>query len=63
MKIFIAKNPKQLDLCLRLLYAERIPFTVGIIETNKKKIVYEVMTSISDEKSKELQEKYRILIS
>ena len=63
MKTFEANNPKQLDLCLRLLYAEHVAFTVHIRENGKGRIVYDVVTSVSDEKRIELEEKYRILIS
>ena len=63
MREFTAKNPKQLDLCLRLLYAERVPFSVNVRESNKKKIEYVVMAKVDEQKADELEEKYRILIS
>lgn len=63
MNGFMAKNPKQLDLCLRLLYAERIPFIVDIIENNKKKLVYVITAKADEQKIEELKEKFRILIS
>lgn len=63
MREFTAKNPKQLDLCLRLLYAEHIAFSVSIRETNKRKIEYVIMVEASEQKVIELEEKYRILIS
>ena len=63
MKEFMAKNPKQLDLCLRLLYSEQVPFAVTVEETDKRKIVYCITIKVEDEKVKELEEKYRILIS
>ena len=37
MQEFIANNPKQLDLCLKMLYAEKIDFLVHVNETNKRK--------------------------
>lgn len=40
MKEFTAKNPKQLDLGLRLLYAEQIGFSVKVCENEKRKIEY-----------------------
>lgn len=63
MHEFIAKNPKQLDLCLRLLYAEDIPFNVRIRESNKKKIEYVIAVTVDDSFMAKLEERYRILIS
>lgn len=63
MKYFLAKNPKQLDLCLRLLYAEHVPFVVQVAETNKKRIVYHVSAVTDEQTMRQLEEKYRILIS
>lgn len=63
MKEFIAKNPKQLDICLRLLYAEKVHFSVVVKETEKHKIEYGIGVH-ADEKTVELlREKYRILTS
>ncbi len=61
MKELIAKNPKQLDICLRLLYAEKIGFTVHVHETNKKKIYYGVAIHTDEETQAAIEEKYRIL--
>lgn len=63
MKSFVAKNPKQLNLCLRLLYCEHVPFSVNVFETDKKKIAFEVQVDVDEQKMAELREKYRILIS
>lgn len=63
MNGFLAKNSKQLDLCLRLLYAERIDFIVKVEETMKRKIVYKIYAKADTEKQLELKEKYRILTS
>lgn len=64
MKELIARTPKQLDICLRLLYAERTKFFVEVEETEKKKIMYVIRISADDEqRASELEEKYRILIS
>lgn len=63
MNGFLAKNPKQLDLCLRLLYAERVGFIVKIEETAKRKIVYKVYAVTDLDRLDELEEKYRILIA
>jgi hypothetical protein len=63
MKEFRAKNPKQLDLCLKLLYAEHMGFSVSVSENIKKKIEYVIIVDADEQKICELQEKYRILIS
>lgn len=63
MREFTAKNPKQLDLCLRLLYAEHESFFVKVRETTKKKIEYAISVEVSEQRMTELEEKYRILIS
>lgn len=63
MKAFLAKNPKQLDICLKLLYAEKVGFTVAVTENRKRKIEY-LITALTDDKTiGMLLEKYRILIS
>ncbi|MCC8159746.1 MAG: hypothetical protein LIO53_00250 [Oscillospiraceae bacterium] len=63
IKIFSAKNPKQLDLCLRMLYSEHMVFSVRVVETDKKKIAYEIQVNADNNTAEMLKEKYRILIS
>ncbi len=63
MNGFMAKNPKQLDICLRLLYAEKVSFTVRVIETHKRKIEYTVYAEADQQQISELKEKFRILTS
>ena len=63
MNMLIAKNPKQLDICLRFLYAEKVEFRVSVCESDIGKIYYEIATITDDKAIKLLQEKYRILIS
>lgn len=63
MKGFVAKNPKQLDICLRMLYADGHPFTVHIRENDKRKIEYYIVATTDDETIAKLRERYRILIS
>ncbi len=60
---FIARTPKQLDICLRLLYAENIRFMVEVQETNNHKIIYAVKALTEAQRISELKETYRILIS
>lgn len=63
MREFTAKNAKQLNLCLRLLYAEHVPFSVNVRENTKKKIEFMISVEVSEQRMNELEEKYRILIS
>lgn len=63
MKEFKARNPKQLDLCLKMLYAEGIPFSVRIEEDEKGKVFYKVYARLGIKVYEVLKEKYRILIS
>lgn len=63
VKSFTAKNPKQLNLCLRLMHAEKVSFVVKVRETERKKIYFEVTVEASRERLIDLEEKYRILIS
>ena len=63
MSGFKAYNPRQLDICLRMLYADGIDFTVKVAETSKGKIVYNIDVIVSDETMEKLQERYRIMIS
>lgn len=63
MKEFIAKNPKQLDICLRLLYAEKVHFSVVVKETEKHKIEYRIGVHADEKTVESLREKYRILTS
>lgn len=63
MRTFLARNPKQLDLCLKLLYSEKTPFSVRVVESTKKKIEYEIGVNVTGEHMTELEEKYRIMIS
>lgn len=63
MKELIARNPKQLDICLRLLYAEHMEFSVRVRETHERKIEYAIGVVAEDDRFKALEERYRILIS
>lgn len=58
-----AKNGKQLDICLRLLYAEHVQFLVHVYETDAGKIAYRVTVDADKQTVEVLREKYRILIS
>ncbi len=62
MTTFIAKNPKQLDLCLRLMYSEDVKFTVEVTQI-KRKIIYVIYASVTDREGESLERKYNVLIS
>lgn len=65
MNMLIAKNPKQLDIGLRLLYAEKVKFQVQVDENEYGRIYYSIHIdrTLSENDTKLLMEKYRILIS
>ncbi len=63
MNELLAFTPKQLDLCLKLLYAEHVGFSVDVFETEKRKIAYLVTVEGDEQTVEMLKEKYRILIS
>ena len=48
MKVYLARSAKKLDLCLRLLHYEGIEFTVKVVETEKRKIAYEISIDVDD---------------
>lgn len=63
MQYFVAKNERQLGLCLRMLYDEKITSIVSVCENDKRKIEYHVSPTTDGETFKRLQDRYRILIS
>lgn len=63
MGYLVAKNDKQLGLCLRMLYADNIPFTVKVVENNKQRIEFHVYAGTDESKVQELTERFRILVS
>lgn len=63
MRYFVAKNERQLGLCLRMLYDENITAIVTVCENDKRKIEYHISPTTDEETFKRLQERYRILIS
>lgn len=63
MKELIAKNDKQLGLCLRLMHAENVDFFVRVHETGKGKIYFGVSVKTDNHRFSEIAEKFRILTS
>ena len=63
MRSFRAVNAKQLDLCLKMLYAEKTIFSVEVVESDKMKIEYRIGVLVDELTFEKLSERYRILIS
>ena len=62
MNMFLAKNERQLGLCLRMLFDEGVNFDVQLEKTIKRKIVYYVIpNNVSDEAFLRLQDRYETL--
>lgn len=59
----LAINDKQLGICLRMLYAESVDFRVMVGENAKQKIEFYVYPVLADEKFREFENRYRIMIS
>lgn len=63
MDELVAKNPSQLDRCLRLLYGEHKKFYVNVYEDDKGRIYYGIAVDADPQTFARLKEKYRIMIS
>ena len=63
MDYFLAKNDKQLGICLRMLYADRIQPFVKTVMNEKGKIEFHVKIQADDEVFRMLDERYKVLIS
>lgn len=63
MKYFLAVNNKQLGLCLRMLYAEKIQGFVETVMNSKGRIEFHIGIAVDDDLFEKLNERYRILIS
>lgn len=62
MYTFIAKNDKQLGLCLKLMYAEQVDCNVELELNGKNRVIYMIHVDVSCDAYAELEAKYRILI-
>jgi len=56
------KNAIALDICLRLLYTNKIKFEVKVCESDKGKIYYNVLVDISNEEFDRIKREYEQLI-
>lgn len=63
MNYFLAVNDKQLGVCLRMLYAEKMQCFVETVMNSKGKIEFHISISADDELQALLRERYEILIS
>ncbi len=63
MDYFLAVNDKQLGVCLRMLYAEKIRGFVDVVMNEKGKIEFHISIAAEDGLFEELRERYQILIS
>ncbi len=62
MKYFLAVNDKQLGICLRMLYAEKIQGFIETVMSSKGKVEFHISIS-EDDLFEKLNERYKILIS
>ena len=62
MKDLLAKKPSELATCLKLLYLNKVSYSVKLEEQNGK-IVYLIRMDADEELERELAEAYRVLIS
>lgn len=60
---FAAVNNKQLGICLRMLYAERIQGFVETVMNGKGRIEFHIGIAVDDELFEKLNRRYKILIS
>ena len=63
MRYFLAVNNKQLGICLRMLYAERIQGFVETVMNGKRRIEFHIGIAVDDELFEKLNRRYKILIS
>lgn len=63
MNHFKAVNDKQLGVCLRMLYAEKIQGHVETVMNSKGKIEFHISIRVDEQIFERLRERYEILIS
>ena len=62
MKEFVAKGSRQLDICLRMLFANGIKFNVIPYKDEKEHVYYIVAVKLNKQKYDELSNLYKTLI-
>ncbi len=63
MDYFRAVNDKQLGVCLRMLYADKIQGFVETIKGDKGKIEFRISIDVDRQTFEKLLERYEIMIS
>lgn len=63
MDYFLATSNKQLGICLRMLYAEKIQGFVETVQNPKGKIEFHIRINAAKEDFEMLRTRYEILIS
>ena len=63
MGYFRAVNDRQLGICLRMLFAEKIHGIVQTVVNDKGKIEFHISIQAHQDLFEELNERYKILIS
>ncbi len=63
MDYFLAVNDKQLGVCLRMLYAEKLQGIVETVRNDKGKIEFHIHIDVDEQTKTKLLERYDILIS
>ena len=62
MNYLVAKNDKQLGVCLKFLYSEKESFKVDVFMNEKQKIEYHIVVETNETHFHELKAKYETLI-
>lgn len=63
MDYMLAVNDKQLGICLRMLYAEKLNGFVETVMNSKNKIEFHITIDVDEQMFQMLKERYEILIS
>lgn len=63
MRTLIAKNDKQLGLCLRLLFNRKVEYSVETLKNAKQKIEFHVELHTDDQTGTDIEQCYKDLIS
>ena len=63
MNRFLAKNDKQLGICLRMLYADGFQGVVKTVKNGKEKIEFHISITSDQETFELLEKRYETLIS
>ncbi len=63
MNSFLARNDKQLGICLRMLYADGFQGVVETVKNDKNKIEFHISIDSDEQTFRLLEERYETLIS